>query len=90
MPTTVVVENLRSAVCIAGSLAGSSPNVGPPPAEFYAQYGAEAEPDYLAQLLGDLTLTRQTNHQGLELRRRALAAAVCCFAFFVDSVGHAL
>jgi hypothetical protein len=63
--------------CIAGSLASSSPNVGPPPAEFYAKYGARAEPDYLAQLLGDLTETRLANHRGLELRRRALAFAVC-------------
>jgi hypothetical protein len=63
--------------CVAGSLGGLSPNVGPPPAEFYAQYGARPEPDYLAQLLGDLTDTRRTNHQELELRRRALAAAVC-------------
>jgi hypothetical protein len=63
--------------CIAGSLGGSSPNVGPPPAEFYSNYGARTEPEYLAQLLGDLTCTRRTNHQGLELRRTALAIAIC-------------
>jgi hypothetical protein len=62
--------------CLVGSTGGSSPTMGPPPEEFYAGYGARAEVDYLAQLLADLAATTQINHQGLELRRRALAVAV--------------
>jgi hypothetical protein len=62
--------------CLMGSMGGSSPNIGPPPEEFYADYGARAEADYLAQLLADLAATTRINHQGLELRRRALAVGV--------------
>lgn len=62
--------------CLAGSMGGSSPNMGPPPGEFYADYGARAEADYLAQLLADMSATTRANHQGLELRRRALAIGV--------------
>lgn len=62
--------------CLVGSMGGSSPNMGPPPEEFYVDYGAKTEADYLAQLLADLAATTRINHQGLELRRRALAVAV--------------
>ncbi len=62
--------------CLVGSMGGSSPNTGPPPEQFYADYGARAEADYLAQLLADVSATTRTNHQGLELRRRSLAVAV--------------
>lgn len=62
--------------CLMGSMGGSSPNVGPTPEEFYADYGARAEADFLAQLLADLAATTRLNHQGLELRRQALAVAV--------------
>ncbi len=61
--------------CLVGSMGGSSPNMGPPSREFYADYGARAEADYLAQLLADLTATTRINHQGLELRRRHPAHA---------------
>jgi hypothetical protein len=62
--------------CLVGTVGGSSPNMGPPPKHFYAKHGARAEHDYLGQLLVDLAATTRINHKGLELRRRALAAAV--------------
>ncbi len=62
--------------CLAGSMGGSSPNAGPPPEKFYADYGAGAEPDYLSQLLADLAAQAERNREGLERRRRALAFAV--------------
>jgi len=62
--------------CLIGSMGGASPRMGPPPEEFYADYGTRAEADYLAQLLADMSATTRINHQGLELRRKALAVAV--------------
>jgi hypothetical protein len=62
--------------CLVGSMGGSSPNAGPPPEKFYADYGAGAEMDYLSQLLADLAAQAERNREGLERRRRALAFAV--------------
>jgi hypothetical protein len=62
--------------CLGGSMGGSSPNMGPAPEDFYADYGARAEVDYLAQLLADLSAATRINHEGLEIRRRALSLAV--------------
>jgi hypothetical protein len=62
--------------CLVGSMGGSSPNAGPPPEKFYADYGAGAETDYLSQLLADLAAQAERNREGLERRRRALAFAV--------------
>jgi hypothetical protein len=67
---------LGGLACLVGSMGGSSPNVGPPPEKFYADYGAGAEGDYLTQLLADLTATAALNREGLERRRRALSLAV--------------
>jgi len=67
---------LGALVCLAASVVGSIPKTGPLPEEFYAQYGAKVEPEYLLQLLADLTNTIRRNRQGLELRSRALAFAV--------------
>jgi hypothetical protein len=67
---------LGALACLGGSMGGASPNIGPPPQQFYADYGAGAEADYLAQLLADLAATAQVNREGLEFRRRALAVAV--------------
>ncbi|HEV3033640.1 MAG TPA: hypothetical protein VGX72_02515 [Solirubrobacteraceae bacterium] len=72
----LVGVGLGALACLVGSMGGSSPNMGPPPEEFYADFGARAEADYLTQLLADLAATTQLNRQGLELRRRALAIAV--------------
>jgi hypothetical protein len=62
--------------CLVGSMGSSSPNAGPPPEKFYADYGAGAEADYLSQLLADLAAQAERNREGLEGRRRALAFAV--------------
>ncbi len=62
--------------CLAGSMGGSSPNAGPPPEKFYADYGAGTETDYLSQLLADLAAQAERNREGLERRRRALAFAI--------------
>jgi hypothetical protein len=72
----LIGTGLGALACLVGSMGGSSPNMGPPPEQFYADYGARAEADYLAQLLADLAATTRINHEGLELRRRALAVAV--------------
>jgi hypothetical protein len=63
-------------VCLAASVVGSIPETGPLPKDFYAQYGAAPEPDYLVRLLDDLTATIRRNRHGLELRSRALVFAV--------------
>ncbi|HSZ14941.1 MAG TPA: hypothetical protein VK790_12980 [Solirubrobacteraceae bacterium] len=73
--------------CLVGSIGGSSPNTGPRPEEFYAEYGARTEAEYLAQLLSDLASTAQLNHEGLELRRQALAVALGAPALFVVMFG---
>jgi hypothetical protein len=62
--------------CLVGSMGGSTPNTGPPPRQFYADYGARAEADYLTQLLADLALTADRNRKGLKRRQQALAIAV--------------
>ncbi len=67
---------LGALACLVGSMGGSSPNVGPRPEVFYADYGAGTEIDYLTQLLGDLTGAAKLNREGLERRGRAFAFAV--------------
>jgi hypothetical protein len=67
---------LGALACLLGTMGGSSPNVGPPPEKFYADYGAGTEADYLTQLLADLTATARLNREGLERRRRALTFAI--------------
>jgi hypothetical protein len=67
---------LGALACLAASIGGSTPRTGPLPEDFYAQYGAKVEPEYLLQLLADLTAIIRRNRQGLELRRRVLAVAV--------------
>jgi hypothetical protein len=63
-------------VCLVASVGGSVPKTGPLPQDFYAKYGAKVEPEYLLQLLDDLTAMIRRNRQGLELRSRALGLAV--------------
>ncbi len=67
---------LGALACLAASIGGSTPKTGPLPEDFYAEYGAKVEPEYLRQLLAELTNTIRRNQQGLELRSRALAFAV--------------
>ncbi|MGO9347252.1 MAG: hypothetical protein ACLPZJ_12835, partial [Terriglobales bacterium] len=67
---------LGALACLAASIGGSTPETGPLPQDFYAKYGAKPEPEYLLELLADLTNTIRRNRQGLELRSRALAFAV--------------
>jgi hypothetical protein len=67
---------LGALACLAGSIGGSTPKTGPLPGGFYARYGAKVEPEYLLQLLADLTAIIRRNRQGLALRRRVLAFAV--------------
>jgi hypothetical protein len=67
---------LGALACLVGSMGGSSPNVGPRPEVFYADYGAGTEIDYLTQLLGDLAGAAKLNREGLERRGRAFAFAV--------------
>lgn len=67
---------LGALACLLGSIGGTGPQTGPPPQQFYADYGAKAETDYLLLLLGDLAATIRRNHQSLELRRRTFAFAV--------------
>lgn len=72
----LVGVGLGALACLVGSMGGSSPNMGPPPEQFYADYGAGAEADYLTQLLADLAATAELNREGLERRRRAITFAV--------------
>lgn len=67
---------LGALACLVGSVGGSSPNMGPPPEQFYADYGAGTEADYLTQLLSDLAVMAELNREGLERRRRAITFAV--------------
>jgi hypothetical protein len=67
---------LGALACLAASIGGSTPKTGPLPQDFYGQYGAKIEPEYLRQLLAELTNTIRRNRQGLALRSRALAFAV--------------
>lgn len=61
--------------CIVG-ITAAAPDTGPRPREFYADYGAESERYYLAQLLSDLSATSALNRGGLANRRRALKVAL--------------
>ena len=67
---------LGALACLAASIGGSTPKTGPLPQDFYAEYGAKIEPEYLRQLLAELTNTIRRNRHSLELRSRALALAV--------------
>jgi hypothetical protein len=67
---------LGSLICLTGSVGGSRPDTGPPPQQFYANYGSSAEADYLTQLLADLGVTATLNRGGLKRRQAALALAV--------------
>jgi hypothetical protein len=73
--------------CLVGTIGGSSPSMGPPPEQFYAEYGARTEDDYLGQLLADLAVTTKLNHKDLELRRRALAGAMSAPTMFAALYG---
>jgi hypothetical protein len=75
--------------CLVGSMGGASPNMGPPPQRFYADYGAGDEADYLAQLLADLAAAARRNNESLEFRRRALAFAVGAPLLLVVAYGVA-
>ena len=72
----LVGMGLGALACLVGSMGGSSPNMGPPPEQFYTDYGAGTEADYLTQLLADLAATAELNREGLERRRRAITFAV--------------
>jgi hypothetical protein len=72
----LVGVGLGAVACLVGSMGGPSPGTGPSPEMFYANYGGRDEADYLAQLLADLAIRTRINHQGLELRRKALAVAI--------------
>jgi hypothetical protein len=67
---------LGALACLAASIGGSTPETGPLPEDFYAQYGAKVEPEYLRLLLAELTAIIRRNRQSLELRSRVLAFAV--------------
>jgi hypothetical protein len=72
----LVGVGLGALACLLGSMGGASPNMGPSPQQFYADYGAGTEADYLTQLLADLAATAGLNREGLERRRRAITLAV--------------
>jgi hypothetical protein len=66
---------LGAVACFVGSMTGSDPKVGPPPARFYARYGTDAEAAYLTQLLADLADIARQNRAGFARRRKVLAVA---------------
>ena len=59
--------------CLVGTMTGSDPKVGPPPAKFYADYGTDTEAAYLTQLLADLADIARQNRAGFARRRKVLA-----------------
>jgi len=61
--------------CLAGTMRGLGPDVGPSPETFYADYGTDTEAAYLAQLLADLADRARQNRAGLAQRRKALVFA---------------
>jgi hypothetical protein len=66
---------LGALACLVGSMSGSEPKLGPPPAKFYARYGTNTEAAYLTQLLADLVDIARQNRAALERRRKVLALA---------------
>jgi hypothetical protein len=61
--------------CLMGTMTGSEPKVGPPPAKFYARYGTGNEAAYLTQLLADLADIARQNQAELARRRKVFAVA---------------
>ena len=66
---------LGALACLVGTMSGSEPKVGPPPAKFYARYGTNTEAAYLTQLLADLADIARQNRAELARRRKVFAFA---------------
>ena len=79
----VIGAGLGAAVSLAGAVTGRSPSTGPGPSEFYADYGLAAEPEYLAQLLADLSRFEELNKRTFRSRALFIRAAVLAPVAFV-------
>jgi hypothetical protein len=75
---------LGTLVCLVATVRPETPEVGPPAAEFYRDYGAGSEVDYLGQLLIDLAGKVEDNAVEIALRARAVAIAVILALFAVS------
>jgi hypothetical protein len=74
-------------VCLIATLRRATPNVGPPARQFYSDYGAAPETDYLEQLLIDLTAKVHANAVEIAFRGMAIAVAVGVPAVFAAIFG---
>jgi hypothetical protein len=78
---------LATLVCLVATVRRKTPDVGPPAAEFYRDYGFSSEVDYLEQLLIDLTAKVRVNATEIAFRGSAVAVAVGIPAIFAALFG---